>query len=355
MRRGAVASTAVDRNVPLKTLLRWSESLSAIARTGLGFTESLYEQERFEEILKVAADIRFEADEEAHDDDAEDGLVQEWMATVGKGVPGYVTPKVAVGAAVGNDKGELLLIQRADSGIWLYPTGWCDVGYSAAEVVVKEVEEETGIEVEPIRLIAVLDGLRLGFTRVPLYSLLFFCRAMGGSLHPHPLECRDVGWFTRDTMPSPIVGSERWSDTVFAALAGRTPRCPLRQCSPTHVAGRFARRSDGRRSRSSPWPWPRPRTPNCTPSWPTWSRSSLDRRRPRRSNGWRASSRIPPPRCCSHVPAPGAPAAPANPGSGQVVGMLTLVVFTLPTGVRVPGSRMSSSTMPRVAAAWRAP
>jgi ADP-ribose pyrophosphatase YjhB (NUDIX family) len=223
--RGAVASGAVDRNVPLKTLLRWSESLAGIARTGLGFTESLYEQERFEEILKVAADIRYEADEEAreaHVDDPDDagGLVQEWMDTVGKGVAGYVTPKVAVGAAVGNDNGELLLIQRADSGIWLYPTGWCDVGYSAAEVVVKEVEEETGIEVEPVRLIAVLDGLRLGFTRVPLYSLLFYCRAIGGELNPHPLECRDVGWFTRDTMPSPLVGAERWADVVFAALRG---------------------------------------------------------------------------------------------------------------------------------------
>jgi ADP-ribose pyrophosphatase YjhB (NUDIX family) len=211
----------VDRAVPLKTLLRWSESLSAIARTGLGFTESLYEQERFEEILKVAADIRVEADE--NDDEVSpdaEGLVQEWLDTVGKGVPGYVTPKVAVGAAVGNDKGELLLIQRADSGIWLYPTGWCDVGYSAAEVVVKEVEEETGIEVEPVRLIAVLDGLRLGFTRVPLYSLLFYCRAVGGELAPHPLETRDVGWFTRDTMPSPMVGVERWGEHVFAALAG---------------------------------------------------------------------------------------------------------------------------------------
>ena len=103
--RGAVASSAVDRNVPLKTLLRWSESLAGIARTGLGFTESLYEQERFEEILKVAADIRAEADEEPRDGDAADDLVQEWMDTVGKGVPGYVTPKVAVGAAVGNDKG----------------------------------------------------------------------------------------------------------------------------------------------------------------------------------------------------------------------------------------------------------
>ena len=95
----------MDRTVPLKTLLRWSEALSGIARTGLGFTESLYEQERFEEILKVAADIRFQADEDSTEGDAAEGLVQEWMDTVGKGVPGYVTPKVAVGAAVGTTRG----------------------------------------------------------------------------------------------------------------------------------------------------------------------------------------------------------------------------------------------------------
>jgi ADP-ribose pyrophosphatase YjhB (NUDIX family) len=210
----------VDQNVPARTLLRWSESLAAIARTGLGFTESLYERERFEEILRVAADIRVEADHTGDGLVDADGLVEEWLGQVGRGVPGYVTPKVAVGAAVGNDQGELLLIQRADSGVWLYPTGWCDVGYSAAEVVVKEVQEETGIEAEPVRLIAVLDGLRLGFTRVPLYSLVFYCRAVGGKLDPHPLECRDVGWFTADTLPSPLVGVERWGDHVFAALRG---------------------------------------------------------------------------------------------------------------------------------------
>jgi ADP-ribose pyrophosphatase YjhB (NUDIX family) len=210
-----------DRAVPLKTLLRWSEALAGIARTGLGFTESLYERERFEEILRVEGDIRAEADGEPDDNgDHAAGLVQEWMDTVGTGIPGYVTPKVAVGAAVGNDQGELLLIQRADSGIWLYPTGWCDVGYSAAEIVVKEVEEETGIVVEPVRLIAVLDGLRLGMTRVPLYSLLFYCRAVGGELRPHPLEVRDVGWFTRETLPYPLAGSERWGDQVFAVING---------------------------------------------------------------------------------------------------------------------------------------
>ena len=248
MGRAAVASPAVDpsddRSVPLKTLLRWSEALAGIARTGLGFTESLYEQERFEEILKVAADIRVEADGRAEDPDYAGGLVQEWMDTVGKGVPGYVTPKVAVGAAVGNDKGELLLIQRADSGIWLYPTGWCDVGYSAAEVVVKEVEEETGIDVEPVRLIAVLDGLRLGFTRVPLYSLLFYCRAVGGELAPHPLETRDVGWFTRETLPHPLVGLGALGRPRLRRHQRRAPRRALRQRAPADVAGRRRRRRD---------------------------------------------------------------------------------------------------------------
>src|SRR5688572_21989202 len=172
-------------------LLRWSESLSAIARTGLGFTQSLYERERFEEVLKVAADIRVAAGHELESE----VLVEEWMKIVGSGVAGYVTPKVAVGAVVGNDKADIRLVQRADSGIWLYPTGWADVGYSPSEVVVKEVEEETGIHCEPVRVLMVQDLLRMGFTKIPAYSLVFYCRATGGQLRPHPLECADVGWF----------------------------------------------------------------------------------------------------------------------------------------------------------------
>ena len=50
-----------ERRVTNKDLVRWSEALAGIARTGLGFTESQYERERFEEVLAVAADIRHAA------------------------------------------------------------------------------------------------------------------------------------------------------------------------------------------------------------------------------------------------------------------------------------------------------
>jgi ADP-ribose pyrophosphatase YjhB (NUDIX family) len=224
-----------DAPITGQDLLRWSEALAGIARTGLGFTQSLYERERFEEVLRVAADMRVAA---GHELEVE-VLADEWLRIVGEGVAGYVTPKVAVGAVVGNEAGELLLVQRADSGVWLYPTGWADVGYSAAEVAVKEVEEETGIQCEPVRLIAVLDGLRLGFTRIPLYSLVFHCRAIGGSLKAHPLETSDVGWFAEDALPSPLAGAERWGPHAFAAIRGQAldvlfdaPRAPVWRDKP---------------------------------------------------------------------------------------------------------------------------
>jgi ADP-ribose pyrophosphatase YjhB (NUDIX family) len=210
-----------------RDLARWSESLAAIARTGLGFTDSLYERERYEEVLHVAADIKAaarEIDEAERDQIAvereTDHFVQEWLESVGEGVPGYVTPKVAIGAIVGNDAGEILLVQRKDSGIWLYPTGWADVGYSPAEVAVKEVGEETGIDCEPQRLLGVIDGQRMGFSRFGMYMLLFHCVATGGDLAPHPLETSDVGWFGQGALPEATAGASWWGPMAFAAIRG---------------------------------------------------------------------------------------------------------------------------------------
>jgi ADP-ribose pyrophosphatase YjhB (NUDIX family) len=210
-----------DFAIGASDLLRWAETLSAVARTGMGFTQSLYEKERFDEVLKVASDIRAAAIEEA---EAEE-MYEDWLDSVGEGVAGYVTPKCAVAAVVGNDKNEILLTQRADSGWWLYPVGWADVGYSPSEVAIKEVYEETGIEIEVVSLIAVIDGFRMGFSRHPLYSILFHCNAIGGDLEGHPLETSAVGFFGRDNLPQPLAGAHRWVELAFAAIEGEQRQC----------------------------------------------------------------------------------------------------------------------------------
>ena len=79
-----------------RDLARWSESLAAIARTGMGFTENLYERERYEEVLHIAADIKAAASEldAARELDAEeaavrretDHFVQEWMESIGEDI-----------------------------------------------------------------------------------------------------------------------------------------------------------------------------------------------------------------------------------------------------------------------------
>lgn len=200
---------------PSPDLVRWAEALAGIARTGLAFTQSLYDRERFEEVLRVAADIRAAAG----DAGASAEVLATWRAAIARGIEGYVTPKSAVGAIVGNERGELLLGRRSDDGHWYYPVGWIDRGYSPAEVVVKEVREEAGLDVEPVGVVAVVDGLRREGS-VPFVSVVFHCRLLGGELRHHPLEATDVGFFSRGALPEPLRWDGWWVDWAFAAIDG---------------------------------------------------------------------------------------------------------------------------------------
>jgi ADP-ribose pyrophosphatase YjhB (NUDIX family) len=109
---------------------------------------------------------------------------------------------VAVGAVVRNDRGEILLIERTDNGLWALPGGAQEIGESVKDAVRREVREETGIEVEvtgltgiysdPAHVIAYDDGeVRQEF------SLCFAARAISGSLRPSS-ESRQARWIAPD-------------------------------------------------------------------------------------------------------------------------------------------------------------
>ena len=158
-----------------------------------------------------------------------------------------VRPAVTVAAIVERDDGAFLLVrERTKAGLRLnQPAGHLEPGESLAqgaaretleEAVAREVKEETGIDCRVVQLLAVYDGLQRRFTSVPLYSLVFHCRATGGSLQAHPLETADVGFFALDDLPPMAVGADLWGPLAAHAFSGAVvdvhfdhPRTPVWQ------------------------------------------------------------------------------------------------------------------------------
>lgn len=200
----------------------WVQRLRAIAQTGIAFSPSVYDRERYQEILELGAQMATTRANLSRDENLTNALYEKWRGEVGSGVAGYVTPKVGVGGIVFNDRDELLLIERP-SHTWLFPTGWADVGYSPAEVVVKEVLEETGLHVTPLRLIAVYDIRRLLEQDLDqqLYSLIFYCRLDTGEISIRPHEALSAGFFARDALPAPLAHAGiGWVEHAWAAHRG---------------------------------------------------------------------------------------------------------------------------------------
>lgn len=97
------------------------------------------------------------------------------------------SPLVGVGAVVVHD-GRVLLVRRGSEplrGHWTLPGGVLEVGETLVDGVVREVKEETGLEVEPIELIEVLDRIHREGERVRFHYVIadYLCRVMGGELH----------------------------------------------------------------------------------------------------------------------------------------------------------------------------
>lgn len=200
----------------------WIQRVRAIAQTGLAFDSAVYDRERYEELLALAAEMAATRADLDVDAALVPQLYAKWRAEVEPGVPGYVTPKVGVGAIVFNERDELLLIERP-SGWWLFPTGWADIGYTPAQVAVKEVREETGLNVTPLRLIGVYNirGLLEQDLDLQLYSMVFYCHLDGGEIVTRPHEARQAGFFPREQLPDRLARTDlNWVEHAWAAHQG---------------------------------------------------------------------------------------------------------------------------------------
>jgi ADP-ribose pyrophosphatase YjhB (NUDIX family) len=120
---------------------------------------------------------------------------------------------VSVAAVVTNDHGQILVIQRRDTGAWQLPGGVLELDERIEDGLRREVAEETGVQVQPGRLTGVYKNTYLG-----VVALVFHARPTGGALTPSP-EAAQVAWWTPDQVAAGM--TEAFAVRILDALDDR--------------------------------------------------------------------------------------------------------------------------------------
>lgn len=111
-------------------------------------------------------------------------------------------PYIGVGAVgiLVDEQGRLLVGHRTDNGAWSFPGGHCNIGENAAYTVVREVLEETGLQVEPTSLIGIFSPRTAiiypnGDSTQPVVSI-FRCQVLGGEEQADQVENSQLAWLS---------------------------------------------------------------------------------------------------------------------------------------------------------------
>jgi len=112
-----------------------------------------------------------------------------------------------VAAIIRDDRGRIL-VQQTKNGEWNLPAGAIDPGEKAAQAIVREVYEETGLIAKPVALIAVTGGApeaRKEYENGDLVestTIVFECEVIGGELKPQDDETAKLEYSALDELPA---------------------------------------------------------------------------------------------------------------------------------------------------------
>lgn len=171
------------------TLANLADRLRDTAAFGLRFSKDPYDQDRFRTVQDIAIELLALASQTRVED----------FEPIRSSVLSRPTPFAVGDAAIIDDAGRILLVQRADNRRWAMPGGALEVGETPAAGVEREVLEETGVRCSAVALVGIHDS-RLCATQslFHLYHMLFLCRVidatgLGHGSHRH--EVLAVRWF----------------------------------------------------------------------------------------------------------------------------------------------------------------
>jgi 8-oxo-dGTP pyrophosphatase MutT (NUDIX family) len=182
---------------PTQQLALWADRLRDMSALGLHYAQTMYDRDRYQALQNIAIEMLALATHEP----------LEQFEPLRATIFARPTPLSVGDAAVIDDDGRILLIQRADNHLWAMPGGALEVGETPAAGAVREAWEEAGVVCDPVALVGVFDSRYCGTTsRHHLYQFLFLCRPRHLRLQPasHVHETIDVRWFAEDALPDAL-------------------------------------------------------------------------------------------------------------------------------------------------------
>lgn len=171
--------------------LKWAMEIQSLAQAGLAYTNNPYDVERFTRLREISAEMMAEKTNINLD------KVKELFCNEN----GYQTPKIDTRAAIFKE-GRILLVHE-NNGTWSLPGGWCDVLESVKSNTIKEVKEETGLDIETVKIIAIQDRNK---HNKPQYAygickVFVLCNVVGGKFVEN-IETTEIKYFSLEELPT---------------------------------------------------------------------------------------------------------------------------------------------------------
>ena len=191
-------------------LLELLDEIRILASNGLEYANNDYDRERYTRLLELVSERYGQAL------DVPPPEVRERF----RAELGHVTPKVGGDGAIFDDSGRVLLMRRADDGTWCLPCGWTEPGEAPSQTVVREVKEETGLDVRPTELVGLFPrpaGGRNGPHAV--ISVLYLCEVEDGALTCSS-EGLELRYWEVDDVPVWFAHHERMARAARDAIVG---------------------------------------------------------------------------------------------------------------------------------------
>lgn len=181
---------------PAEQIALWADKLRDISALGLHFARNIYDKQHYQEVQNLAIAMLALATGEQLDQ----------IEPLRAPIFARPTPLTTGCAAIIDDDGRILLIQRADNKMWAMPGGAFEVGETPAEGAMREALEETGVGCQAVALVGVFDSRFCGTTSAHhLYQFTFLCKPTGATTEAsHGHEVLQTRWFAEGELPPDI-------------------------------------------------------------------------------------------------------------------------------------------------------